>query len=235
MKNLSSLRHLSLISLCTALGLYACSEKKKFGGDVSVGSDKKPKVADVEKGEIAPVPSSKPVEVPTVDKTVDAAPPPKPVCDLNQKAVTNIVLLDNPSIKANQPAGQQVIRYEVSLLSCDDGRVLPLKDQNFQFDVNAVSRQGDMSYVALDATTSKEISNGTLRHVTGADLFGNVGPTWGRWENGSFSLPEGHAKIIMVLALDQIDKSISADPTIIESFFRIGDTKAVKQTLPFVP
>lgn len=217
--------------LCISLALTACAEKKKFGGNAPFAKTQKEPV--VESGSIDPV--SEPIieNGDAIPEETTPVPPVKPECDLNQKALTNVALLKEPTIKANQPAGQQTILYELSLVSCEDGSVIPLKDQNFQFDLNAYTNLGDMEYSVFDASTKEMIGKGSLKRKQGADLFGNVGPSWWRWENGVFSLPEGHAKIVMKLKLLTIEDTISDDLTIIETFFRIGDTKAVERELKF--
>lgn len=234
-------------SLALVLLLAACAEKKTFGGGVKVTNapETSPKTIDASTKTVSPsaipvkvestVSTATPVSTPAPAVTPAPALPSLPVCNKDRTSITEVTLLDNPSVKRDRPDGSEVLRYELSLVSCENGEILPLKDQNFLFDVNAATSNSNMTYEAFDALTNESIGKGSLIHTTGADLFGHVGKVWGRWENGSLSLPDGHAKIIIVMELASINEVTKGiDPHTLETFFRIGDSDPVKQALPFV-
>lgn len=215
----------TVLLICPVLLTFACSDKKKFGGDVA--ASKIPAVADATPNTSTEAPAEDnetTAEVPVIDKVVPST------CSSATGDITKVTLL---SSGVNLAINNQTLRYELSVLSCKDGSVVPIKDQTISFDLNLSTLNGfkDIAYSVLDPITSKTISSGPLDTVIGSDLFGNKGNV-AHWVTKSMSYSSTLDKVILEINLKNIRlQAQDALSTEAESYLQVGTAAAVTQKL----
>lgn len=216
---------LSIAFLALSLTV-ACGDKKKFGGDV-------PQAAQAQADQKPTKPATPSEQLPDVisdpvkpnDTTVE-----KPKCDAGSVGLTSVTLLST-GVKLNTNA--QTIRYELSVINCADGSILPINDQAISFDIDAIAINGfaDIAYRVLDSATSKEISVGDLEIIPGSDLFGNTGNV-AHWETETLSYSTAVEKLILEIVMDGSPfNAKTPTATSIASFLKVGTSQAVQQDL----
>ncbi|RYZ58841.1 MAG: hypothetical protein EOP07_05800 [Proteobacteria bacterium] len=216
----------TVLLICPVLLSFACSDKKKFGGDVA--ASKIPAVADA-----TPNTSNEPSAEESSDAPVVTPAPGKVIpttCSSATGDITKVTLL---SSGVNLAINNQTLRYELSVLSCKDGSVVPIKDQTISFDLNLSTTNGfkDIAYSVLDPMSSKTISSGPLETVVGSDLFGNKGNV-AHWVTKSMSYSSTLDKVILEINLKNIRlQAQDALSTEAESYLQVGTAAAVTQKL----
>jgi len=206
----------------------ACGEEKKFGGEVV--SAEVPAEVEPEKGSnVTPAkPTTPDVKPPSVVVPSDTSIP--AACGENKGEITKVTLL---STGINLDISDQVLEYELSVVSCKDGAIVPIKNQSLSFDLNLVTENGyrAIEYSVIDPSSSKTIDSGELETIEGSDLFGNVG-NFGHWVTKSLSYSSNLDKVVLQIDLKNIKLS-SSDlfATNADSFLQVGDATAVKQSL----
>jgi hypothetical protein len=211
----------TVLMICPILLSFACGDKKKFGGDVA--ASKIPAQADA-----VPATQSDPVPIPSTQAPSAEQTP--TTCSSKAGSITKVALL---SSGINLAIDNQTLRYELSVLSCKDGSVIPIKDQTISFDLNLSTLNGfkDIAYSVLNPTTSKVIASGPLDTVRGSDLFGNKGEV-AHWVTKSLSYSSNLDKVILEINLKNIRlQSQREGDSEAESYLQVGTASAITQKL----
>ncbi len=184
---------------------FACSSKKSFQGQT-----KENEASDAEASPSAFFPSS-----PTNCQT---------------DSVTRARLL---TTGLSRKVTQQLIRYELALVSCKDGSVLTLDHQVVLFDIDVVIDPSDrpVDYRVYASGSEQLLAADRLGSVEGSDLFGRRGP-YSHWKTESFQFSNQESSIILEIDLkgftldSMIPKAVS-----VESYLKIGNSDPVEQTI----
>ncbi len=219
----------SLIFVCPLLLTLACNEKKKFGGDVD--SAKVPSSSDAEKSEETITnPSNEGPSTGTVTPS-DTPATEVPKCDVGASEVTKVKLL---TTGVNLAIENQEIKYEISVLSCKDGSVIPINDQSILFDLD-LRYSGELpsiAYSVVDSASSKSIVAGDLMTVKGSDLFGNIGAGYRHWKTEDVSFTSKVEKVILVINLKKAKlNTYEKNSNTADSYLRMGKASAVTQPI----
>lgn len=212
-----------ILYICPILLAFACGEKKKFGGEVNAASIAAPDAEPIADATPAPAtPSVAPI--PATPVAIPAA------CGVDQGDITKVTLL---STGIDLSLSNQTLKYELSVVSCKDGSVVPIKDQAVAFDLNLTSLNGfkSIAYTVLDAATSNTVSAGDLSTVVGSDLFGHTGE-YAHWVTKDLSYTSDLDKVILEINLKNIRlQALDPSATTAESYLKVGDAAAVTQNL----
>lgn len=219
----------SLIFVCPLLLTLACNDKKKFGG--AVESAKTPAVAETEKSEDSIVkPSDEgPATIPSTEKETPAVELPK--CEVGESEVTQVKLL---TTGVNLAIENQEIDYEISVLSCKDGSVVPINDQSifFDLDLRYSGKLPAIAYSIVDSATKESIVSGDLQVVNGSDLFGKVGAGYTHWKTESVSFTSKVEKVHLIINLKKAKlNTYEKNSTTADSYLRMGKASAVTQPI----
>jgi hypothetical protein len=223
MKTSTSIKTVLLV--CPILLSFACAEKKKFGADVNAAAQ----ATAADEAPSADASTSTPATPVVTPTTASPAVIPSN-CSADKGDITKVTLL---STGVNFALSNQTLRYELSVVSCKDGSIVPIKDQVLSFDLNLTSLNGfkSISYAVLDSATSKSVSSGTLAAVQGSDLFGHTGE-YAHWVTKSLSYATNLEKVILEINLKDIRlQSVNPSATTAESYLKVGDAAAVTQDL----
>ena len=225
MKTSTSVKIVLLV--CPVLLAFACAEKKKFGADVHSEAPLASENSVPEAGDpVVPIPSVNPPGTPSATPIPAAIPS---SCGQNKGDITKVTLL---STGINLALSNQTLKYELSVVSCKDGSIVPIKDQVLSFDLNLTSRNGfqSIAYAVLD-TAGKSISSGNLATVEGSDLFGHTGQ-YAHWVTKNLSYSSNLDKVILEINLKNIRlESPDTSATTAASYIKVGDAAAVTQDL----
>jgi hypothetical protein len=228
--------------LLTSLVLLAlaCNEKKEFGGGVE--SVEAPAKAAVEQSSNT-VPSKDPAPVMPnqtqpkviVDSVqVSGAVDPKPKCNVGEAQITSVKLLTN-TVDLTDDNG--VVRYELSVLSCADGTLLPINDQSIHFDLNVFyqSEFPILRYSVLESSSSKPIVSGDLGIERGSDLFGKKGASFAHWVTEDLGFTSKVEKVILEIYMGNTKLAdFHSGTKKADSFLRIGEASAVTQQVTII-
>lgn len=217
----------SVLLVCPVLLTFACGEKRKFGADVQATSptaaDAGPSSNEGTSESMPPVATPSPVTTNSTTAIIPAN------CSASKGDITKVTLL---STGVNLALSNQTLKYELSVVSCKDGSIVPIKDQVLSFDLNLTSLNGfqALAYTVLDAS-GKSISAGDLATVEGSDLFGHQGP-YAHWVTKGLSYTSNLDKVILEINLKNIRlQSVNPSATTAESYLKVGDAAAVTQNL----
>ncbi|MBC7658806.1 MAG: hypothetical protein H7249_03775 [Chitinophagaceae bacterium] len=145
---------------------------------------------------------------------------------------TNITTVKLLSTGIDLSAKSQVVDYELSIVSCKDGSVVPFNNQPVAFDLN-LKMGGDFAsaaYAILDTTSKKATTSGRLSQVDGSDLFGNVGIGYSHFVTKSLSFASNVDKVLLEITLTnaQLSTEHPNDP-LAQTYLKIGDAAPVQQ------
>lgn len=124
------------------------------------------------------------------------------------------------------------IRFELELISCQQGTPISLQNEVISFDIDATGLYLlDLSFRLIDPATSQSIYDGTLKSIQGEDLFGKTGK-FSHNKSSPLSLNLKTNKVVIEIFLQEkpIDSLDGSDS--IDSYFRIGSSNAVVQIIP---
>ncbi len=229
-----SLKKLALVS--PVVLALACSPTKKFGGGVQAAKVPEAKTtanAETTADQVAKTDTSTAstdTATTTPDTTTTTVAANVPACDASQASITQVKLL---SSGINFSLANQTLRYELSVVSCKDGSIIPIKDQNVSFDLNATSLNGfpNIAYSVLNAADSKSIASGKLNSIIGSDLFGHTGD-YAHWETDALNYATALDKVILEIELDNVQLTITdKKATTVDSYLKVGNAAAVTQAL----
>lgn len=188
--------------------LVACGEKKEFSGEKDSITRQSGESQDI-----------------TAEKREALA-----LCENQQGSLTHSRLL---TAGLSRSQTQQIIRYEISALSCVDGQNLSLQNQAIAFDLDVIasSRPQPISYQIFAPYQAESIGGGILDRVDGSDLFGRQGE-FHHWRTASLTYASEVHTVILEIRIEQMklkpwkDSDKSAD-----SFLQIGEARAIAQPL----
>lgn len=221
-----------VLFVCPIFLALACNQKKQFGGAVDAKNIPEKKAAEVEKETETipqgPEPEKETTEVPTTETEV----PTIPKCDVGESEVTKVNLL---TTGVDFSLENQVVKYELQILSCKDGTIVPLNDQSIAFDLNMHYYNGDLApigYRVLEASSSTELVSGDFKTVSGSDLFGNTGSGYRHWSTENVSFASKVEKIVLEINLKKAKlKTINAGDKTADSYLRMGKASAVTASI----
>ncbi len=206
-----------VLLICPIFLALACGEQKKFGGEVASKQ----------------LPAAVETPVSSPDETVKPAVPLPPVPSACSANKGNITKASSLSTGINLGQSNQTLRYELSVINCKDGSIVPIKDQALAFDLNLQTQNGykAITYSVLDPVSGSRISAGDLETVQGSDLFGHTGE-YGHWVTKGLSYSTNLDKVVLEINLKDIDLTTTdLSATSAESYLQVGDSTAVTQTL----
>jgi len=162
--------------LLSLLALTACGEKKQFGAAVA---------NQTQSGKVEGRDQDTTAASPTPPAATETPPIPEQ-CKMGTANFTKVTLLSKSM--STKPSIQS-LKYEVSSLSCKDGKVVPIMNESLFFDLNGkISGQGfpPISYAVNDSQSGNLITQGTLEVVQGSDLFRNTGQ-YAHWKTNTLT------------------------------------------------
>ena len=146
-------------------------------------------------------------------------------CDGNK--ILNIELLSSGLSK--NPINTN-IKYSIELLSCDGKTPISLNQEEIYFDLNATGLyQLDLPFKLKNG--DELLYSGKLVSYQGKDLFGNTGAyTYNKSDPLEISLNTNKAIMEIELLGKPINSTDGSD--VVNSYFRVGESQAVMQTIP---
>ncbi len=216
----------SLIFVCPLLLILACNEKKKFGGDVDAA-----KIPAEDSGEQSEDSIVKPSNEGPATNKEETPKTEIPKCEVGESEVTKVKLL---TTGVNLAIENQEIKYELSVLSCKDGSIVPINDQSILFDLD-LRYSGELpaiAYSVVDSATNKSIVSGDLLTVKGSDLFGNIGAGYRHWKTEDVSFTSKVEKVVLVINLKKAKlNTYEKNSSTADSYLRMGKASAVTQAI----
>lgn len=204
-----------LLFVCPILLTLACNQKKQFSSPVeskTLPAQEAPAIKDTDN---IPQGSGKP------ETTIPAEPAPK--CEVGEAEVTTAKILTDGVDFSKQ---NQLVKYELQLLSCKDGTAVPFNDQAILFDLNMHYYNGDLAPIAyrvLEASSNAELVAGDFETINGSDLFGNSGGGFRHWKTEDVSFKAKVEKVILEIDLKQAKlRTVKTGDKTADSYLRIG-------------
>ncbi|MBC7660582.1 MAG: hypothetical protein H7249_12865 [Chitinophagaceae bacterium] len=154
-----------------------------------------------------------------------------PKCNPGEVGLTKVTLL---STGIEQFSDNQTLRYELSVVSCADGSVIPIKNQAVWFDLNAIATDGfqSSSYTIYDSSDKAYLASGDLKIVRGRDLFNHSGSSYAHWETATLSYSTDIEKLILEIDLNGNSfKPYTAGAATIASYLKVAGAQTVTQDL----
>ncbi|GEM_PF-2056999 len=224
-------KHLAPLSMLLGLNLLtstACRQDQEFGGGV----------AKKDAGDSLASRTDNATPVSSGTGAIGGSPSgqtitPPAGCDPSTIGVTQAKLL---STGISRRRTSQSLRYELQVLSCKDGSVLPLKDQIIYFDLHAVVSPGfvNVSYSVQDAKNNTAVNTGILQFIPGSDLFGNTG-NYAHWKTETLTYTSNVTTLVLEINLVNIQLSPSnATDVSIDSYLKVGQSKPVTQAIGII-
>ncbi len=219
MKSASFLLPSALMGISLLIG---CGEKKQFGAGVN---------NQTQTGDVSGNGSANKIGGSTSGGPSAGSPIPEE-CKTATANFTKVTLLSKSM--STKPSVQS-LKYELSSVSCKDGKIVPIKDESLFFDLNGkISGPGftPINYAVNDSKTGALITQGTLEVVQGSDLFGNTGQ-YAHWKTSTLSYAGSLEKVILEIKLDNIGLTpaqMDNAPTM-DSYLRVGQTIPVTQPI----
>lgn len=137
----------------------------------------------------APTPTPTPPPfIPSIIPSMPPNPTPAPNCD---NAITQAKLL-TPSVDLNVPDAH--IDFEVYKTNCY-GTVIDFTSDKMWFDMDAMDMEDTIPY---DAESDSAMVSGNLNNISGEDMFGHTGKTWGHYETDKPMQIRGKAPSIRI-------------------------------------
>ncbi len=177
--------------------------------------------------EIKPVPESvippDPVPVPATE--TPTAPPPLPVCSPGKTQITVIKLLTGSISLA---LSKQSLFYEVSILNCLDGKIVPIKDQHLAYTLNMnIAVRGPINFEVYNYNDAASLKKGVMSALDG-DIFGPQ-PGYYHWESADLNLPSAVDRLIFEVKFINPFESTTKTETL--SYIRINDAEVNNVTV----
>ncbi len=203
----------------------ACGQKKEFGASVNNQS---------QSGNVSGQGTDRSVASGTGPAS---APVGNPIPEACKTATTNFTKVALLSKSMSTKPMVQSIKYELSSISCKDGKAVPIMNESLFFDLNGTINKGNagfpaISYVVSDSSSGNLITQGTLEVVEGSDLFGNTGG-YAHWKTNTLTYTSTLEKVILEIKLDNIAIAPAAggNAPSMDSYLRIGPAIPVTQPI----
>lgn len=150
-------------------------------------------------------------------------------CQSEDLGVTQLKLL---SSGLSRSASEHTIRYEISLISCRDGKSLSLNGKEVRFDLNASMKPfaAPISYTLTSIETGAVLTEGRMRSEKGKDLFGHEGE-FAHWVSDGFSIASSVPALIIEFHVLASISPFEKKDLIIDSYLKIDEFATVSQPI----